>query len=101
MRLMLCPPDNYLPDFFATYYIAQEILALPIGEVPIEMRGYDGFRAPSVTWIGQINREGGLRSRRFFANGNVWKDEYENDNVFFDTLPLQGIPPICHGYCHW
>lgn len=90
MRAMLCPTDDQLPGFLMTYAAADYILRAPLSEMPVELRGYDGFRSPQVSWVGRIDHAGGLRSRRFFPNGNIWRDEYEKDNVFWERVALRG-----------
>jgi hypothetical protein len=91
LRKMLCPTDNDRYDFYMAYQAAQKVVEAHITDMPEELRGYDGFRAPSVTWYGQVNREGGLVSRQFFPRGEIWRDEYEPDNVFWEMVEA-GIP---------
>ncbi|MCK5556797.1 MAG: hypothetical protein KAJ01_00350, partial [Candidatus Hydrogenedentes bacterium] len=46
LRKMLCPADNDLYDFYMAYQAALRIVDAHITDMPEEMRGYDGFRAP-------------------------------------------------------
>lgn len=87
MRMMLCPTDEQLPQVIWAIGAAEEVLAADIREMPSELIGYDSFRSPEVDWYGRRHREGGLVSRQFFARGNIWRDEYPDDNEFFDQLP--------------
>lgn len=97
IRAMLCPTDEQLIDWYATYNIALYIVKAHIEAMPEALWGYDGFRSPSVTWYGTIDREGGLLSRQFFPSGNIWRDEYEKDNVFWSkvaaSLPTSTTQP--------
>jgi len=86
MRAMVCPTDEDVIEFYMTFVAAQQILEKPLSEFPPELRGYDGFRSPQVTWMGTIDRQGGLASRRFFEHGNIWRDEYPKDNRFWDAV---------------
>lgn len=92
LRGMLCPTDEQLVDFYLTYLAAIDIVYNHITEMPEELRGYDSFRSPSVTWIGRIHREGGLASRQFFPRANVWQDEYPQDNEFWAGLAQTPTP---------
>ena len=83
LRSMLCPTDEQLGDFYLTYQFAEGIAFANMDEFPAELRGYDGFRSPTITGPGQINREGGLHSRQFFARANIWRDEFPQDNAFW------------------
>jgi hypothetical protein len=98
MRAMLCPLDDQLPDFLITYLEAQAILNRDICDMPSELQGYDGFRSPTVSWNGRIDWAGGLPSRQMFRYGNIWRDEYEPDNIFFEETCLAAptataVPP--------
>ena len=84
MRKMLCPVDADLPDFLFAYTAAQAILAAPVSDFPIELRGYDNFRSPSIVGERQRTRlPDGLLSRQFFARANIWRDEFPDDNEFW------------------
>ena len=85
LRAMLCPTDDQILDWYFTYKAATFIVDADISEMPEELKGFDGFRSPSVTWIDTIDRPDGLRSRQFFQGGNIWRDEYEKDNVFWNS----------------
>jgi len=90
MRIMLCPTDDQIPAFLATYIAARRLKTAPLSDFPMELRGYDGFRSPSVSWNGTIDWLGGQPSRQMFPRGNVWRDEYPEDNAFwqaFDQAP--------------
>ena len=84
LRAMLCPTDEQLQDFAWTVAFAEAIAEAPLTDMPEEMRGYESFRSPQVTWHGQRNREGGLLSRQFFLGGNIWRDEYPQDNLWWE-----------------
>lgn len=84
MRKMLCPTDDQLADFDATVRAAERILLAPLSEFPVDLRGYDNFRSPSITGPGQFNRQGGMKSVQFFRHGNIWRDEFLDDNLFWD-----------------
>jgi len=89
MRKMLCPIDADLPDFLFAYDAAKAILAAPIAEFPEEMRGYDNFRSPSITGPGQRNRmPDGLKSQQFFPRANIFRDEFPDDNAFWDAREI-------------
>ena len=92
LRKMLCPTDAQLPDFYLTWLAALKIIDAPITEFPIWARGFDGFRSPSITWYGRIHRSGGLASKQFFRRGNIWQDEYPEDNVFWQHVDSQINP---------
>jgi len=92
LRSMLCPTDDYLPEFLLTYQIALQILDMHITEMPEELRGYDGFRSPTISWNGRIDWIGGLASRQFFSGGEVWRDEYDKDNIFWDNVQAEITP---------
>ncbi len=92
IRAMVSPTDAQLPDFYLTYLAAEQIMADDIYGMPKALRGYESFRSPQVTWIGQFNRSGGLRSERFFADGNIWRDEYSEDNEFWNS-PRPSLDP--------
>lgn len=83
MRFMLCPTDRQLVEFDATVRMARQILAAPLSDMPLELRGYDGFRSPTIVGVGGIFRPGGLRAQQFFHGQNVWMDEYPEDNVYW------------------
>lgn len=89
LRPMLCPSDEQLMDFNTTVEWAEMILSWSLDQMPERLRGYESFRSPQVTWHGQINREGGLRSQLFFPGGNIWRDEYPQDNEFWQTIPTR------------
>lgn len=106
IRLMTYPPAEYIPEFYFTYQAAITILNQPIIDYPAELHGYDSFRSKSVAWIGTYNRprsDGGLPSTIFdWTYGNVWRDEYPQDNVFWDDYqpeptheptPTETLPP--------
>jgi hypothetical protein len=97
MRKMLCPTDDQLADFEATVDAARMILGLPLDAFPEEMRGYDNFRSPTITGPGQFNRQGGLRSVQFWRHGNIWRDEFVDDNLFWEMVrerePVRRDPP--------
>jgi hypothetical protein len=86
LRRMLCPLSSDLPEFWFIYQVAEQIVRAPITEFPEQLRGYDSFRSPTITWIGQHNRIGGLASTRFFRQGNIWRDQYDKDNAFWATI---------------
>jgi hypothetical protein len=86
LRSMLCPSDDELGDFYLTYLAAQQILAAPMTNFPIKLRGYDGFRSPSVAGVGRRYREGGLKSIQPWVGANVWMDESPDDNDFFRDM---------------
>jgi hypothetical protein len=83
---MLCPTDEQADEFYLTWLAAQWILEQPMSGFPVELRGYDGFRSPQVLWLGRHYRDGGLPSDQFFPGGNVYTDEYVEDNVYWDEL---------------
>ncbi|MHA2069485.1 MAG: hypothetical protein ACXABY_34415 [Candidatus Thorarchaeota archaeon] len=91
-RSMYCPTDQQLGDFWATYIAARYILGLHITEMPEFMWGYDGFRSPQISWYGRIDWKGGLPSRAFYPQGNVWRDEYPKDNVYWEGV-IAGFTP--------
>lgn len=82
-REMLCPSDEWIDDFYLTYLIAEQVALADLGEMPVELRGYDSFRSPRITIAGTTNREGGLTSMQFFPSGHIWRDEYVTDNVYW------------------
>jgi hypothetical protein len=84
LRLMLCPTDDQLPLFAFAHRAALQVLRQPMSDYPEALRGYDGFRSPSVTGPGQFNRPGGLRSVQFWPGANIWRDESPDDNVYWD-----------------
>lgn len=84
LRKMLYPVDNDLIDFLITYKMALQILEADFeNDFPEELKGYDGFRSPTVSWIGRIDWKGGLTSVQFFAGQNIWRDEYSKDNLYW------------------
>jgi len=90
MRKMLCPIDADLPDFLFAYTAAQAILAAPISEFPMELRGYDNFRSPSIVGERQRNRmPDGLLSRQFFPRANIWRDEFPDDNEYWRAVEMR------------
>jgi len=91
LRSMLCPTDDQLGDFYLTWTFATEIAFANLDQFPTDLRGFESFRSPSVSWISQINRPGGQRSIRFFPNGNIWRDEFPQDNVFWDEVDMLGL----------
>jgi hypothetical protein len=91
-RAMFCPTDEQLGDFFLTYQLAIKIVNADITDMPYELRGYDGFRSPQISWNGRIDWDGGLPSRWFFPRANVWRDEYPKDNIFWDNIQA-GMTP--------
>lgn len=94
IRTMIHPTDERLADFYVTYMAALHVLASPMSDFPEEMKGYDGFRSPSVTWIGTRNRSGGLRSVQFFRGGEIWRDEYPEDNEYWKQMEEEILVPI-------
>lgn len=87
LRKMLYPLDEDLIDFLITYRMALQILEADFdSEFPEELKGYDGFRSPDISWIGRIHRKGGLPSAQFFARQEVWRDEYDKDNVYWNLV---------------
>jgi hypothetical protein len=90
LRKILYPFDEDLIDFLVTYEMALQILDADFdSEFPEELKGYDGFRSPSVWWVGRIDWEGGLPSVQFFARQEVWRDEYEKDNIYWSqSMPV-------------
>ena len=87
LRKMLYPVDEDLIDFLITYRMAVQILEADFDkDYPEELRGYDGFRSPDISWIGRKHREGGLPSAQFFERQEVWRDEYEKDNIYWNLV---------------
>ena len=87
LRKMLYPVDDDLIDFLITYKMALQILEADFDkDFPDELKGYDGFRSPIVSWIGRIDWKGGLPSVQFFARQNIWRDEYDRDNVYWNLV---------------
>ena len=87
LRKMLYPVDDDLIDFLITYKMALQILNADFdGEFPEGLKGYDGFRSPTVSWIGRVDWKGGLPSVQFFARQNIWRDEYDKDNVYWNLV---------------
>jgi len=85
LRKMLCPTADQLADFRFAVEAADRILTAPISEFPAELRGYDNFRSPTIVGEGQCNRSPcGMRSRQFFRGGNIWRDEFVDDNIYWD-----------------
>jgi hypothetical protein len=93
LRAMLCPTDEQLQEFAWTLAFAEAIAEAPLTDMPEELRGYESFRSPQITWYGQRNREGGLLSRQFFPGGNIWRDEYGQDNVWWERATAQAPTP--------
>ena len=87
LRKMLYPVDDDLIDFLITYKMALQILEADFdNEFPDELKGYDGFRSPTVSWIGRVDWKGGLPSVQFFARQNIWRDEYDRDNAYWTLV---------------
>jgi len=86
IRRMISPVDKELGDFYLSYMAALAVVDAPISDFPEQMKGYDSFRSPSVTWYGQRNRPGGLLSAQFFRGGEIWRDEYPQDNAYWDRM---------------
>ena len=85
IRKIIYPVDEDLIDFLITYRMALQILDADFDSAfPEELKGYDGFRAPDISWIGRIDWKGGLPSVQFFARQNIWRDEYDKDNVYWN-----------------
>ena len=84
LRSMLCPTDDQLSDFWVTWMFAQDILEADLSLFPEPLKGYENFRSPQIDGEGRFYREGGHRSRQFFPRGNIWRDEYEQDEVFWE-----------------
>jgi len=93
IRTMISPTDERLADFYVTYMAALEIVNAPITDYPERLRGYESFRAPSVTWIGTRNRSGGLLSTQYFRGGEIWRDEFPQDNVFWEEIENDTVCP--------
>lgn len=91
IRSMLCPSDDELADFFVTYLAAQQIVDAPLTDFPSALRGYDGFRSPSVVGVGRKYRLGGLPSAQFWPSANIYLDEQPDDNLYWET----------HRLSHW
>lgn len=94
LRPMLCPTDEQLDAFWWTWTIAEGILQSDLSRFPEALRGFDSFRSPQITWHGQANRPGGLRSVQFFPWGNIWRDEYPQDNEFWRGFPSTPAPTM-------
>jgi hypothetical protein len=92
LRKMLCPTDAQLPDFYLTWLAANAVADHHIIDFPEWARGFESFRSPSVTWHGRTHRSGGLPSVQFFNQGNIWQDEYPEDNVFWQEVEA-GVTP--------
>ena len=87
LRKMLYPVDDDLIDFLITYKMALQILEADFdNEFPDELKGYDGFRSPTVSWIGRVDWKGGLPSIQFFVGQNIWRDEYDKDNIYWNLV---------------
>ena len=96
LRSMLCPTDEQLGDFYLTWQFAEDIAFANLDEFPLQLRGFESFRSPTITWINQVNRPGGRRSVLFFPGGNIWRDEYPQDDVFWeewDTFSAEAVLP--------
>lgn len=89
IRGMLAPhTSSQLMNFWFTYQAALEIVDVPITDMPMELRNYDSFRSPQVDWIGTRHWIGGYKSVQFFEYGNIWRDQYSQDNEFWQSLKL-------------
>jgi len=86
IRAMISPTDKQLGAFYLTYIVALKIVDAPMSDYPEQLKGFDSFRAPSIAWHGQRNRPGGLKSIQLFSRGEIWRDEYPQDNVFWELL---------------
>lgn len=85
IRAMLHPTDQQLPAFAITYEAAQWVLAQSFEQLPLELRGYDGFLSPSIAGEGRRYRSGGHKSEWFFnPYGNIWQDVYPEDNRWWE-----------------
>lgn len=87
LRSMLCPTDEQLGGFWGTYLYAEKIVAADLSDFPEPLKGYEHFRSPTIDGVGRFHREDGRRSRIFFPGGNVWRDEYPNDDAFWGLEP--------------
>ncbi len=87
IRGMIAPEtSNQLMNFWFTYQSALEIVDAPLSDMPAELRGYDSFRSPQVDWIGTRHRIDGHKSVQFFYYGNIWRDQYPQDNEYWEAL---------------
>lgn len=84
LRSMLCPTDEQLMEFYWTVFFAEIIVASDLEKFPGPLKGYEHFRSPTIDGEGRFHREGGERSRIFFSGGNVWRDEYSEDDIFWE-----------------
>jgi hypothetical protein len=88
LRLMLHPTDDQLETFFQTWLHARAILDLPITSFPEPLRGFDGFRSPTISdthfrdW-----KPNGLLRTQFYEGGNVWVDFEKADNRYWGLMP--------------
>lgn len=94
VRAMISPNDEQIADLWLTYQAAVFVLSSPLSSFPAELRGYDSFRSPSVDWYGPRHRPGGLRSRQFFPQAHIWRDELPQDNAFWSAFQPMPIPTI-------
>jgi len=94
IRNMIWPDDEFLDRFDHTVHDAEAILTLPLEAYPMELRGYDGFRSPSVAWTGTYYRKGGLPSIQLTRGGEIWRDAYPQDNEFWRRLSLPTPTPL-------
>lgn len=88
LRSMLCPTDDQLADFYWTWTFAEAIVLADLSYFPEDLRGYENFRSPQVDGEGRFYRDGGERSRQFFRGGNIWRDEYTQDDVFWERYGM-------------
>lgn len=93
IKAMIYPGAETLPAFLLTWQAAQAIAAAPMTDFPERLRGYDGFRSPTVDWIGTHYYSGGLPSVRFFRNGNIWRDGSPIDNAYWLAPPPVTVTP--------
>lgn len=87
IRGMIAPHTNaQLMNFWMTYQVALEIVDANILNMPEELRDYDSFRSPQIDWIGTRHWIGGQLSAQFFQYGNIWRDQYPQDNEYWESL---------------
>jgi len=86
IRAMISPTNEQLGAFYLTYMTALKIVDAPMSDYPEQLRGFDSFRSPSIAWYGQRNRPGGLLSVQLFPRGEIWRDAYPQDNVYWDEI---------------
>jgi len=94
IRAMVSPTDEQIADLWLTYQAAVHVLSSPLSAFPADLRGYDSFRSPSVTWYGIRYYSGGLRSRQMFPRGLIWRDESPQDNGFWTAFQPSPVPTI-------